>query len=456
MFLSAFSRFILKGAKWAVNHFYEVGCIGQPVPDGPILVIANHPNSVMDALIVMRVARRPVRPLAKAPLFEDALMGHLLRGLGALPVFRPQDYPDETWKNERTFKAAEEALLDGEAVLIFPEGLTHSEASLARMKTGAARIAFAAEEDSSWQLGLRIVPVGLTYQHKHAIRGRVAVALGQSFPVSDWREMWGKDEWTAVESLTAAMREALEEVTLNLPSQEDRPLLETAEALYAAEKKLTKPRARGKLAPRLPRLQQFAQALAWLYVADPELYERIGDEVRAYRERLKILGVREGEIPKRFRPSRVLWYATVQGLALLIGLPLAVAGTIVWYIPFKSPRVTLNLYKPPYEALATFKLATALLAFPLAYSLYLAVAWWLGGTRALVVVAIVLPVVGIVALRWRDRWLMAREDVYVFWRSMKLRGFREELVKRRQELVGEFEAVYSAWQRERRSRRDEP
>jgi len=124
VFLSAFSRFILKGAKWAVNHFYEVGCIGQPVPDGPILVIANHPNSVMDALIVMRVARRPVRPLAKAPLFEDALMGHLLRGLGALPVFRPQDYPDETWKNEGTFKAAEEALLDGEAVLIFSEGLT--------------------------------------------------------------------------------------------------------------------------------------------------------------------------------------------------------------------------------------------------------------------------------------------------------------------------------------------
>ena len=51
---------------------------------------------------------------------------------------------------------------------------------------------------------------------------------------------------------------------------------------------------------------------------------------------------------------------------------------------------------------------------------------------------------------------MAREDVYVFWRSMKLKDLREELVKRRKELVGEFEAVYSAWQRERRSRRGKP
>jgi len=455
MFLGAFSRIVLKGAKWAVNHFYEVGRIGEPVPGGPVLVIANHPNSVMDALIVMRVAGRPVRPLAKAPLFEDALMGHVLRGLGALPVFRPQDDPDETWKNEGTFAAAEKALVDGEAVLVFPEGLTHSEASLARMKTGAARIAFAAEEDVDWQLGLRIVPVGLTYQRKHSIRGKVAVAVGGSMAVADWREKRAEDEWGAVESLTEAMREALEELTLNLPSAEDRPLLEAAEALYAAEKRLTSPRAREKLAPRFPRLQRFAQALAWLYVADPDLYERIGDEVRTYRERLKILGVKEGEIPQRFRPSRVVWYAMVQGLALLIGLPLAIAGTLIWYIPFKSPRVTINLYKPPYEALATFKLATALLAFPLAYSIYLAVAWWLGGTPALVAVALVSPLLGVVALRWRDRWRMAREDLYVFWRSMKLKDFRAELVKRRQELVSEFEAVYSTWQRERRSRTDE-
>ncbi len=456
MFLGAFSRFVLKGAKWAVNHFYEVGRIGNPLPDGPVLVIANHPNSVMDALIVMRIAGRSVRPLAKAPLFEDALMGHVLRGLGALPVFRPQDDPDETWKNEGTFAAAEAALRGGEAVLVFPEGLTHSESRLARMKTGAARIALEAEESADWQLDLRIVPVGLTYQRKHAVRGRVAVAVGRSIAVRNWREIRETDEWRAVESLTEAMRGALEAVTLNLPSQEDRSLLEAAEALYAAEKRLTKSGARGKLAPRLPRLQQFAQALAWLYVADPGLYERIGSEVRTYRERLKILGVKEGELPRRFRPARVAWNATVHGLALLIGLPLAIVGTIAWYVPFKSPRVTLNLYKPPYEALATFKLATALLAFPLAYALYLAVAWWMGGMRALIFVAIVLPLVGIVALRWRDRWRMAREDVYVFWRSMKLRGLREELVKRRHELVGEFESVYSQWRHETRGRQDEP
>ncbi len=56
---------------WALDRFYEVGRLGREIPQGPVLLIANHPNSVMDALVVMKVARRRVRPLAKAPLFEQ-------------------------------------------------------------------------------------------------------------------------------------------------------------------------------------------------------------------------------------------------------------------------------------------------------------------------------------------------------------------------------------------------
>lgn len=438
---------------WAVNRFYEVGRVGQAIPEGPALVIANHPNSLMDGLIVMKIAGRPVRPLARAPLFQEALMGHMLRGLGALPVYRPQDFPGETSRNEDTFRAATAALLRREAVLIFPEGLSHSEAHLVRMKTGAARIAFEAEEAADWQLGLRIVPVGLTYHRKHAIRGKVAASVGRSFEVARWREMRQEDAWGAVESLTNAMREALEKVTLNLPTQEDRALLEAAETLYAAEKGLTGARARQGLAPRLPRLRRFAEGLAWLHIADPELYEKLGASVRAYQEHLALLGVREGEVPEHFRPLGVVRYVVVQGLALVVGLPLAVLGTIVWYLPYKSPRVSLGMYRPPYEAVASLKLATALITFPATYALYLAAAWWIAGLPALVPVAVVLPVTGLVALRWRDRWRMVREDTRVFWRSIRMRALREQLVTRRQELVAEFEAVERRWREERRARK---
>jgi glycerol-3-phosphate O-acyltransferase/dihydroxyacetone phosphate acyltransferase len=445
---SAAARFVLKGAMWALDRFYDLGRLGPDIPAGPVLLIANHPNSVMDALVVMKAAGRRVRPLAKAPLFEQALIGQALRGLGALPVYRPQDFPGETWRNERTFAAAVEALRRGEAVLIFPEGLSHSESSLAKLKTGAARIALETEDASDWRLGLRVVPVGLTYDRKHAFQGRVAVAVGQPLRVSDWRRRRGTDPWTAVESLTAAMRGALEWVTLNLPTREDRILLEAAESLYATEKRLAGPRERVRLAPRLGRLQTFARALAWLHICEPERYAQLGAAVMAYRQQLGLLGVRQGELPERFPALGVLRYVLSHGVLLLIGLPLALLGTLVWYLPYKSPRASLGLYRPPYEAVASLKLATALLAFPLTYALYLALAWWLGGLAWSIVAAVLLPPLGLIALAWRDRWKVVREDASVFWHSVRRSTLRRDLLARRQALVSEFDSLERRWRAE--------
>jgi 1-acyl-sn-glycerol-3-phosphate acyltransferase len=452
--IASLSRFALRAALWAIDRFYEVGRVGRAVPEGPVLVIANHPNSLMDGLVVFKVAGRPIRPLGKAPLFEHPLVGPVLEGLGALPVYRPQDFPGETWRNERTFEAAVGALERGEAVLIFPEGLSHSAVQLARMKTGAARIAFAAEEAADWKLGLRIVPIGLTYHRKHAFRGRVAASVGRSLEVASWKDRRQRDEWSAVESLTDAMREALEKVTLNLPTEEDRALIETAEALYAAEKGLTRPRSREGLAPRLPRLQAFAEALAWLYVAYPDEYETLTASVRDYRKRLRQLGVREGELPKRLPIAGVLRYTLSQTLLLFVGLPLAALGTVAWFLPYKSPHVPLSLYKPDYEVLATMKLATALVAFPLAYAAWTFVGWWVGGLYGALIIAAVLPLLGAAALHWRDRWKRVREDVRIFVNVVRKKTQRDELVRERRALVEEFDAVAIRWQSERRMRRD--
>ncbi len=428
-----------------------MGRVGAGIPDGPVLIIANHPNSMMDGLVVMRVAGRTVRPLAKATLFQQPVVAHVLEGLDAIPIYRPQDYPGETWRNEASFEAAVAALHRREAVLIFPEGLSHSEARLARMKTGAARLALEAEEAKGWRLGLRVVPVGLTYQRKHAFRGRVAAAVGRPLEVAAWREQREGDEWAAVESLTEAMREALETVTLNLPTTEDRELIETAEALYATETGLARPRTRPQLAPRLSRLQRFAEALAWLHTADEPRHRRLVVAVRNYRRRLALLGVAEGELPQRFAVASVVRYTIVQGSVLLVGFPLAALGVVAWYLPFRSPRVSLAVYRPPYEAVASFKLVTALLAFPLTFVVYLAAAFWVAGWPGLLVVGLVLPLAGLVALQWRDRWRTVREDARVFWRSVRRRSLRDHIVAKRQALVMEFEAVNRRWRAERRT-----
>ena len=198
-------------------------------------MVANHPNSLMDPLVLFHVLERPTRPMARSGLFEKQVLGRILRGMGGLPVYRRQDDPSQTHRNQGTFDAAVEALRAGDAVQIFPEGISHSDPFLAPIRTGAARIAFQAEADSDWDLGLRILPVGLVYSRKTVFRGQVVANVGRPLQVSEWKERWLEDDREAVTGFTDTIRHALGELTLNLSSEEERELVEVADRIWARE-----------------------------------------------------------------------------------------------------------------------------------------------------------------------------------------------------------------------------
>lgn len=64
---------------------------GEKLPDGPAILVANHVNSLLDPLLLYVISPRPVRFLAKAPLFKHPLVSPFLRLLRAVPVQRRQD-----------------------------------------------------------------------------------------------------------------------------------------------------------------------------------------------------------------------------------------------------------------------------------------------------------------------------------------------------------------------------
>src|SRR5690606_19249206 len=104
-------------ARSALTGFYQFRTDGAAIPgSGPALLVANHPNSLLDPAAVVAVAGRPIRSLAKAPLFRDPLVGWLIRASGALPVHRRQDDPALVGRNDDTFRAAQQALLAGDAI----------------------------------------------------------------------------------------------------------------------------------------------------------------------------------------------------------------------------------------------------------------------------------------------------------------------------------------------------
>lgn len=435
------TRILYRIIGWITSIFLEIETRGGPLPEGPVLVVANHPNSLLDPLVVFRTGERLSRPLAKAPLFEQALLGTLLRLLGGLPVYRRQDDPRLMGRNEATFQAAVDALRAGSAVQIYPEGRTHSEPALAPLKTGAARIAFRAEEEAGWDLGLRIVPVGLTYRRKTAFRGSVVAAFGEPFTVTHHREALEAEPSDAVRVLTDEIATRLEALTLNFAEAEDRALVEVAERLYSREKGLASWRERKGLGERLPRLQEFARGLGWLRAHDPERHERLEGRVRRYQRLAERLGAGEGEIPPRYDPLGVL-FLSVREMVFLTAMFLpAVVGILLWGLPYQVPRLVVRALRPKYEAVSTYKLVAGILVMPLALAGWCALAWWLWGWWGALGTAIVVPLLGFAALGWLNRWRRAAHEIRLFLRVGGSRRSRGRMARYRTALVEEFDRV---------------
>lgn len=436
------NHWITRVAGRAASVFQTIERTGGVVPGGPVLVVANHPNSLLDPLVIFRVAGRPTRPLAKAPLFDQRFVGTMLRGLGGLPVYRPQDDPAQTHRNEDTFRGAIAALRAGDAVQIYPEGKSHSEPSLVPLRTGAARIALGAEAESGWKLGLQIVPIGLTYERKSLFRGRVLAVIGTPFTITDLRASYeGADPAAAVRALTERIAERLHDVTLNVQEHRDAELIDTAERLYVREKGVAGFRERDPLSERLPRMRAFANGLAWLRAHDPARHQRLARAVARYRRRAQILGVREGDVPPRYAFWPTLRYVLVQGTMLLWLAPLALAGTLVWYPTYLAPNATLRIVRPEHEAIATYKLATAFAAVPITIALAVTIAGLLAGWKGALVAAVLVPAAGLAAIAWHDRWQQVREDARLFFRVLFRADQRERLARDRAALTAEFDAI---------------
>ena len=433
---------------WAANVFQPIERVGPPIPDGPVLVVANHPNALLDPLVIFRVAGRPTRPLAKAPLFKQAFVGTLLRGLGGLPVFRPKDDPTQTHRNDETFAAAIAALHAGDAVQIYPEGQSHSEPSMTPLRTGAARIALRAEDERGWKLGLRVVPIGLTYSRKTLFRGRVAAWVGQPFTLEAYSQQYRADPQTAVRALTADIAARLEAVTVNLSRKEDSELIDLAERLYVREKGLASWRERDPLSARVPRLQTFARGLAWLRAHDTQRHVRLERAVRRYARYARLFGASDGDVPPTYRAAPTARYVIAEAFMLLLGMPLAILGTILWYPTYWLPNVTLRLVKPDHDAISTYKIATGFAAVPATLLIVdiLATVWkgWVAGVVA-VLAAVLL---GIVTIAWSERWDRVSADAKIFARVLTRSRERKLLAQERSALVGEFDSILALMESE--------
>jgi 1-acyl-sn-glycerol-3-phosphate acyltransferase len=380
----------------------EISGIDRVPADGPVMLIVNHPNGLIDPLFLLCLSPRPVSFLAKSTLFDMPVIGWFVKAMGSIPVYRRQDGAFDPSKNRQTFERTRNILASGGAIAIFPEGASHGDPKLRPMKTGAARIALGAASLSSDTAPLTIVPLGIYYTAKPTFRSSALLYFGEPISVAPAAlKSNGEPPADAVRALTGRIEQALNDVTLQADEHEALALVARAEEVFSSEE----PAAAERLVDKFELRRRFMAGYTTLRTKAPDRLEAISTRITRYETELHEAGLDPQTLkPTAVRGAQNLGEA-VQGLAvMLLVLPIALVGTIVNYPAYRIVgSIATGLSRGDEGILATIKIIAGALVFPLIWIIVTVVVGFYFGALAGFTALILAPISGYVALRFFER-----------------------------------------------------
>lgn len=443
-------RVVARLARLLAGGFYRsVETEGSPPENGPVILAASHLNGFVDPVLMVSKLRMFPRFMAKSTLWKVTVAAPLLNFMGVIPVHRRVDGA-KTSDNLGTFDAAVAALADGAVVAIFPEGTTHDDPTIRPIRTGVARIAI--EAAATGVAGIRIIPVGVSYEDKVSVRGRAIVHFGEPVRVPDDVDLLddeGEPAHEVVRTLTDAVQSAIEDVTPSFGSTDDALALgAAAQITLRADREDDRP---------IP-LARSAEVARRLARTDDRRRTDLVDKVARYHMRLGFVSLRDEDLAEEGRRRlvrRVAW------LAILVAAlsPLALAGLFINLIPVVLVVLAGLLPSAPVTK-GTVRVLVAAIAFPI---MWVSVAWmdsvagWVGsllrsmsapasailgsgagdrlGAAAGVVVVVLGPITGLITLLLIERFWVLLRSARSWWTFVARRGQLAEVRERRETVI---------------------
>ncbi len=466
--MSRFYRSLRVILRYAVGiYFFDIQATGQEhVPDeGPLIFASNHPNSIMDTVLLGTQTDRQIQYMARSGLFKNPLVKLLFGQVGVIPIFRAQD-SDDLKKNVASFQRAYETLEDGGCIGIFPEGKNSQDRKIGKLKTGTARIALATEDRNDFSLGVTIVPVGLNFEERTRFLSRVLIRFGKPIDVRAYGQAYGADRRKVVMELTDRIAADMRILATHIEDDRNRELVIDVHAIYGNElarevfgdietdldlrplthklidRARSTDRTRDDLGDRFELEQRIAHAVDYFQRTDPGLVARVRMDIHRYRDHLRQVRLHHELLEEGIELKGQRWKAIkMTAYALALG-PIAIYGFVNNFIPYLMVRTAVR--RQPDEARVAFAgFATGLLTFPLFYFLQGWALWNLADKTLPVVIIYLLslPITGFFFLRWW-RQMLAYRDQILSRTLFRTRGnLIENLEKERRNLIGTFEKL---------------
>jgi glycerol-3-phosphate O-acyltransferase/dihydroxyacetone phosphate acyltransferase len=371
---------------------------GDHLPkSGPLVLVANHTNGLVDGLLLMATLGRYPRFLGKSTLFRIPPLWPFLKLAGVIPVYRAIDGVSPV-RNASAFAASHDLLDHGGMVALFPEGISHDELSVQPLRTGAARIALEAGVDGGVE-DVVTVAVGLTYDAKARFRSRALVRVAEPVGISGWADAYRSDGHDAVRQLTKDLGDQLASVSPTYPSwSQVEQLSRLADVLVRRPGEHLSPEV--SMADRMEIADQLAVVERRLPAS--ALVHTLLSVFTLYERDLALLGLDDAQLIAKYAKNRLRRSLAWSVLKILLAVPFAAIGVVVHVIPFQIIKQLAK--QPSNEGIkATVKLLGCTAAFVLVYAALGLAAGLNEGAWAGLLVAAAAPACGYVAVRLSER-----------------------------------------------------
>ena len=357
---------------------------------GPVIFTPNHPNALIDPVLLFFFSPDfKIRFVAKAPLFKIPLLGWIMRKMQAIPVVRRYEAEGKV-DYKAFFAACVDSLAAGNSITIFPEGISLPQPYMADMRTGAARLFFMARERN---VDVKIVPVGLNYEHGSTFRSSVVVWAAPPVDTTDIEQSYKVSPQSAVRDLTDKIKTSLENHVFQTESYRDRELMLLLEKIY------NKDETNESWSRSFERLKQFESGLK-------ELKDTYADDIGKLRQMLSKYEQLTSSLDRfRHPPAGRRQGSFGRFFFVIAGFPIASIGWLLNVLPYQLCNLIVKHIKKYDEAAAaTYKISYSFLLFPLAFVLEAVLVYVCFGWIVTVVFSILVIPISYFTLRFYE-WI---------------------------------------------------
>jgi len=366
----------------------------------PAIIIANHPASFLDAMVLAVFLKRAIHFYVRGDIFAHPLAYRILTMLHMIPIFSREHGVRNLEKNKRTFDRGRKLLLDGKLLLIFPEGFSRQSKQLEPFKKGAARVALQTAFEGGKVNDLQIQTIAINYTFHH-LGSNLLIRLGESLTVESFEQQYKEFPAVAITSLNKAMSSIFQQNVIHVQDGNRTNLAESLISMFYNQNNIQGNQCFDVFTAICKRIDRLSQAEFEILERTLTVYQKHLSDYNISDKSL-LLSDNQGAL-KQF------WF-------VIFLTPLALLGKLIWWLPGRLSIWIAN------KTVTRIDFYTSVLSGIMGV---LGVLWWillisvfylyLG--RELVPLALILPLFCFIYMQWKER----QADFFALLRVRKMK-----------------------------------